>query len=261
MHRPINVFIGYDERQDLAYRVCKLSLERAAHPEDKLRIMPLGHRVLREVGLFNRQWRTIGDGTRIDDLDQRPFSTDFAFTRFLTPHYARFLGLNASEPCVFVDSDFVFNRAIHEILDEVDLNKPVSVVKHNYNPANIVKMDNQVQMTYNKKLWSSFMVFNPSLSNCAPSVEDVNTKDGSFLHQFKWLANDGLIGSLYEGWNFIPDHSEPRVPFHELRAIHYTEGVPLVKPRCKYSAMFTHILSDFLREAARNPEEELSNAR
>lgn len=243
----LNVFIGYDERQDLAYRVCKQSLEDTA--SKPLSIYPLKHRELREIELFKRAWEINGKGLTTDKQDGRPFSTNFAFTRFLVPAYAKYLGTRANDPCIFVDSDFVFLRDIYSILDETSIeDHPVWVVKHDYKSANVIKMDNQSQFNYNKKLWSSFMLFNMKHANCGPSIEDVNTKDGTWLHQFGWLKDED-IGGLHEGWNFIPEHSNKRIKESEIRAIHYTEGVPLMKPGCRYAEVFNNYLRDVLEEA------------
>ena len=249
----INVFIGWDERQTLAYQVCRKSLLQ--HASRPLTIYPLKHRTLRNIGLFTREWSIKKDGNTSDNLDTRPFSTNFAFTRFLVPHYTRYLGAKSGDISIFVDSDFVFMRDVYSILNEVDItSKPLWVVKHDYKSPHVIKMDNQVQTNYNKKLWSSFMVFNMADPLCGPTIKDVNTKDGSWLHSFGWLKDEEMIGSLHEGWNYIPEHSDPRVPEREMRAIHYTEGTPLMKPGCQYAEVFNSVLRDVLTEALNKPE-------
>lgn len=215
-------------------------------------IYPLKHRRLREIGLFNREWSIKSDGYILDNTDGRPFSTDFAFTRFLVPHYAAYLGRNKNSFNVFVDSDFVFTRNVYDLFSEQDLSsKLLWCVKHDYKSPHIIKMDNQIQENYNKKLWSSFMIFHPD--NPGPSLIDVNTMSGSWLHGFEWMRTAD-IGGLHEGWNFIPEHSEPRVWEHEIRAIHYTEGVPLMKPGCKYAEVFNNVLRSVLNKALVEPE-------
>lgn len=198
------------------------------------------------------------NGLVIDALDGRPFSTNFAFTRFLVPAYADYLGILPDEPCVFVDSDFVFTRSIFDLFTEIKYtDKPLWVVKHNYLSPYMVKMDGQHQENYNMKLWSSLMVFNRlAPKEYMPSVKQVNEETGNWLHTFKWLPDDKrnyLLGSLFEGWNFIPNHSDARVMYNHIRAVHYTEGVPLLKPDCKYAELFNDNLSNFLRNASRDP--------
>jgi len=246
----LHVFIGYDDRQDLAAKVCRESiLDTASKP---ISIYYLKHRELRNIGLFNREWRITSKGITEDAEDQRPFSTQFAFTRFLVPHYARYLGVRANDPCIFTDSDFVYIRDLYSLFNEIDIeDKPLWCVHHDYASPNVIKMDNQVQVNYNKKLWSSFMIFNMQNPKCMPSLEEVNTKDGSWLHSFGWLKDED-IGELHEGWNTIPDHTEKRIKEWDIRAIHYTEGSPLMKPECKYSEVFNHYLRSVLEEAAKD---------
>lgn len=254
-NKPVNVFIGFDERQELAYEVCRRSILQASPANSKVRIFPLKHRQLRQIHLFNRVWTVGCDGITRDVLDERPFSTNFAFTRFLVPAYADYWAIPKEEPCIFVDSDFVFTYPIQEVLDEIEYNtKPIHVVKHNYNPANVIKMDHQVQTNYNKKLWSSFMIFNRLFDTMMPTVDYVNTATGTDLHQFKWLKDPDLwLGSIYEGWNFIPNHSEKRISnFFDVRAVHYTEGTPLTTPNCRYAHLFNSHLEEYYLSAARN---------
>lgn len=248
----LNIFIGYDERQDLAYRVCKNSIEQSA--SRPVTIYPLKHRELREIGLLKREWKIQSDGHTVDLGDGRPFSTNFAFSRFLVPAYSKYLGTRGSDVSIFVDSDFVFLRDLYQLLDEVDISeKPVWCVHHDYKPSNAVKMDNQVQVNYNKKLWSSFMVFNMQHPSCGPSIGDVNEKHGSWLHGFEWLKSNDQIGQLHEGWNTIPGHTDKRIKQNDIRAIHFTEGTPLMKPGCQYAEVFNNFLRDVLEEASRNP--------
>lgn len=244
----INVFIGWDEREDLSYRVCVESIRQTA--SRPVTIYPIKHRHMRDIGLLKRPWEITEKGVTQDVLDGRPFSTNFAFSRFLVPLYSKYLGTRVNDVCIFVDCDFVFIRDIYSLLDECNVeDKPIWVVKHDYKSPNIVKMDNQSQSSYNMKLWSSFMVFNMKSPICGPSLEDVNTKaGGAWLHQFGWLKDD-QIGSLNEGWNFIPNHSDSHLKQSEIRAIHYTEGTPLMKPGCRYAEVFNSYLRDVLEEA------------
>ena len=246
----LHVFIGYDDREPLEWQVARKSiLSNASRP---ISVYPLRHRTLRDIGLFKRPWRTDEQGIVHDELDTRPFSTQFAFIRFLVPAYANYLGIDPRDFCVFMDSDFVNMQDMYLLLEEQDLSRfPVWCVKHDYQPANVIKMDSQIQTSYSKKNWSSFMVFNRTSPLCGPTVEAVNTMPGAWLHGFGWLDTPddvAMIGGLHEGWNFLPDHSEPRVPDSEIRNIHYTEASPLMKPLCKYSAPFNQYLRNVLQD-------------
>lgn len=242
-HSHLHVFIGYDEKQDLAWEVCAESLRnKASRP---VSIYKLDHRLLRKLGLFEREWLTKGKtGTYEDIGDGKPFSTQFAHSRFLVPEMCKHLGITSEDVAIFVDSDFVFLSDPYQILEELvpQPEKSVWVVKHAYKPTNAIKMDGQAQTQYSMKLWSSFMVFDlrypPKLTK-----EVVNTATGEWLHSFGWLNGEHEIGALNERWNFIPDHSEDRVLFRQIGAIHWTEGLPCIPgyEYCRYAAIWREV--------------------
>ena len=189
MTGKLKIFIGYDSREDIAWQVCRFSLLR--HTNADIEIYPLKQKTLREVGLYTR-------GT--DNA-----STEFSLTRFLTPYLGAHDGYS-----IFVDCDFLFTTDIMSVLDGVDPGKAVYVVKHDYTPANAVKMDAQAQTSYPRKNWSSFILFNnahPQVKALTPDV--VNTQSPAFLHRFNWIDDDE-----YEKPEGVPS------------AIHYTNGGP-----------------------------------
>jgi hypothetical protein len=125
---------------------------------------------------------------------------------------------------VFVDCDFLFLTDIRDVMKEVDSNKAISVVKHDYRPQETVKMDGCVQYQYPRKNWSSFIVFNcehPAVQSLTPKT--VNSADPGFLHRFLWLQDED-IGSLDKGWNYLEGWYGPE--YDNLRAIHFTRGGP-----------------------------------
>ena len=218
------IFIGYDNREDVAYRVCHASILRNSPGLREDDIIPLRHQELRDAKKFWRTWRVDENGDYWDEVDGRPFSTEFSFTRFLVPTIALQNGLSKG-PVVFIDCDFLFLADIEDMIkDHFDETKAVSVVKHNYTPKSLTKMDGRIQSVYNMKLWSSLMLFNIShpenkkLDSCT-----VNTAYGSHLHQFKWLSSPDLIGDIPAEWNFIGGENDVSAP---PKAIHYTEGGP-----------------------------------
>jgi hypothetical protein len=105
----------------------------------------------------------------------------------------------------------------------------VAVVKHEFTPTSKVKMDGKRQEAYPRKLWSSLIVWNidhPANTNL--SLNDVNHRDGRWLHTFSWLK-DNQINSLSERWNWVPDISPTLDKEYELRdigALHFTQGGP-----------------------------------
>ena len=201
----LRVFVGWDSREDIAYQVCRKSiLKHASIPVD---IQPIKQSELREQGLY---WR------EHDPLS----STEFSFTRFLTPHLAGYDGW-----ALFCDCDFLFRGDIAAITDYMDGAKACFVVQHDYRPTEAVKMDNKAQHLYPRKNWSSFMFINcshPQVKALTPEV--VNRESGMYLHRFQWLTDD-VIGSLPVAWNYLEGwyfrHDCPN-PI----AVHFTRGGP-----------------------------------
>ena len=198
-------FIGYDSREDIAYRVCKQSLLK--HASIDLNIIALKLYELIAKGFYKRP---------IDPLA----STEFTYSRFLIPSLMNFKGW-----AVFCDCDFLFMEDVSKLFSNLSEDKAVYCVQHDYKPKEKHKMDGQQQTIYPRKNWSSFIVFNCSHpSNKALDVELVNKETGSFLHQFKWLKDDE-IGSLDERWNWLEgwtSHHNKNNPY----AVHYTRGGP-----------------------------------
>lgn len=226
----LTIFIGHDSKQPDAFDVCRRSIKDNG---GAIPVYKLSHKDLREKGLFRREWQVDGvTGNSLDINDGKFFSTEFAHSRFLVAAYAKYLGINIKESpyALFVDSDFVFLRNPEEVIEDAKRengseDKPLYVVKHDYKGKGAWKMDKQSQTSYPMKLWSSLMLLDLRNPKCGPTAEDVNTKPGSWLHQFEWLRKDE-IGQLPEVWNYIPEHSGRRIKPHLAKAIHYTEGTP-----------------------------------
>ena len=199
----IKVFVGYDSREDIAWQVCRQSLER--HASREIAIHPIRQPTVRELGLYTRS----ADAA----------STEFSLTRFLTPYLAGSEGY-----ALFVDCDFLFTRDLYTILDDLQPGKAVHVVKHDYAPSNAMKMDAQTQTTYPRKNWSSFMLFDcshPDVRALTPDV--VNCATPQHLHRFAW-TDDASVGELPRAWNFLVGEFVP--PEVVPAAIHYTNGGP-----------------------------------
>mgnify|MGYP003625399327 FL=1 len=225
------IFIGYDTREDVAYKVCRSTLLRKSPSLKPENVRPLKHQELRDSKLFYRGWRIDSLGQYWDEGDHRPFSTEFSFTRFLVPQLARNCGVTEG-PVIFVDCDFLFLDDIKKI--KFDKTKAVQVVKFEYNPKNTRKMDNKIQTTYSMKLWSSLMIFNMGHpDNQRLDTPMANTSSGRFLHGFGWLDSPENIGDIPPEWNFIPDFTKGVEP----SAVHFTEGGPWFKAykNCAYS--------------------------
>ena len=203
---PLRIFVGWDSREDIAFKVCEASLLR--HTSIPLDIKPIKQNELREQGIY---WR------ENDPLS----STEFTFTRFLTPHLAGYKGW-----ALFMDCDFLWRGDIACITDYIDNQKAVLVVKHNYNPPEKTKMDGAVQTQYPRKNWSSLMLINCEheqvRNNLTP--ETVNITTGLYLHRLQWVGNK-FIGELptffnyLEGWNNSYECPNPL-------GVHFTRGGP-----------------------------------
>ena len=204
----LNFFIGYDSKEDIAYRVCKHSLNK--HSSIKLNINSLKIEELIAKNIYHRG---------IDPLA----STEFTYTRFLIPILMGFKGW-----AIFCDCDFIFFKDPALILEGLDQNKAIYCVQHDYTPKERHKMDGKQQTIYPRKNWSSLVIFNCNHpSNSKLNIETVNSESGSFLHQFKWLK-DNEIGSLDERWNWLEgwtSNHNTSSPF----AVHYTRGGPWFK--------------------------------
>ena len=201
----INFFIGYDSKEDIAYRVCKYSLLKRT--TSNIKVISLKLDELISKNLYTRA---------IDPLA----STQFTYSRFLVPKIMEYKGW-----AVFCDCDFIFLDDVAELFKELDEKKAVYCVQHDYTPKEKHKMDGQKQTIYPRKNWSSFIVFNCSHPSTKKlTVDRVNEESGAYLHQFKW-CKDEEIGSLDERWNWLEgwtsNHNSDK-PF----AVHFTRGGP-----------------------------------
>jgi len=202
---PFRVYIGWDSREPIAYDVAESSLKRRA--SIPVAVMPIKLDDLRAKGLYTRP---------VDPLA----STEFTYSRFLTPALAGFKGW-----ALFCDSDFLWLGDIAGLAAYAKGDKAVYCVHHDYTPKETTKMDGVVQTAYPRKNWSSLMLFNcehPSVRKLTPEV--VNRESGAYLHRMQWAA-DSEIGELpvtwnwLEGWNEKPAKGTPNV-------VHYTRGGP-----------------------------------
>ena len=201
----LSCFIGYDSKEDIAYRVCKYSLNKRSSLKTNIISLKLDELVAK-----NYYYRSI------DPLA----STQFTYSRFLVPALMNFKGW-----ALFCDCDFIFLSDVADLIKNVDESKAVYCVQHDYTPKEKHKMDGKKQTIYPRKNWSSFILFNCSHpSNKELTIDLVNQETGAFLHQFKWLK-DQEIGSLDERWNWLEgwtsNHNNNQ-PF----AVHFTRGGP-----------------------------------
>ena len=207
----INVFIGYDPREAIAFSVLSCSIQaRASEP---VSISPL---MLSQLnGILTRERHPLQ-------------STDFSFSRFLTPYLSGYAGWS-----VFMDCDMLVLDDIASLHALRDDRYAVMVVKHDHVPKETKKFLGEPQSKYEKKNWSSVMLFNNAKCR-ALTPEYVNKASGLELHQFKWLAGDEVIGALPDRWNHLVGYNPPR---KDAALVHYTLGGPYFDDfrNCEYS--------------------------
>jgi len=199
----LNVFIGYDPRETVAfYTLAHSILRRSSVP---VSITPLMQSQLKNV--YKRQRGPTE-------------STEFSLTRFLVPYLSGFHGWS-----IFMDCDMLCRSDIAELAAEIKRQpeKAVLVCKHDYVPRTERKFLNQVQTKYSRKNWSSLMVLNNE--RCRALVpEYVNTATGLDLHRFAWI-DDEEIGGLPVEWNWLVGE-EPYPHNQQTKIVHFTLGGP-----------------------------------
>ena len=198
----IRVFIGFDPVETVSYHVLSHSIQaRASEP---VAITPL---MLSQLsGVMTRERHELQ-------------STDFSFSRFLAPYLCDFQGWS-----LFMDCDMLVLDDISKLWVLRDDAYAVQVVKHHHVPKEDTKFLGQAQSKYEKKNWSSVMLFNNAKCR-ALTPEFVNSATGLELHRFQWLGDDGLIGEIPHRWNHLVGYDET-VPVAEVSNLHYTIGGP-----------------------------------
>ena len=207
----IKLFIGYDPRETVAYYVMSYSIiTRASQP----------------VSITSLSLKNLGP---LMTRERNPLqSTDFSFSRFLTPYLCDYAGWS-----IFMDCDMLVLDDIAKLWELRDDRYAVQVVKHHHQPNESIKFLNAPQTPYEKKNWSSVILFNNAKCN-ALTPEYINTASGLELHQFKWLGNDDLIGEIPHRWNHLVDYDPPSA---DVSNAHYTLGGPYFNEfaNCEYS--------------------------
>ncbi|MEM7540222.1 MAG: glycosyltransferase [Pseudomonadota bacterium] len=207
----LRIFIGFDPRETVAYHAMVQSiLENTSVP---VALTPLA---LAHLG---------GALERVRDPLQ---STDFAFSRFLVPSLCGFEGW-----ALFMDCDMIVLEDLAALFELCDDNYAVQVVKHDHRPPETKKFLAQKQTRYQKKNWSSVMLFNNAKCRALSSAY-VNSATGLDLHQFKWLENETEIGALPARWNHLVGYSDA---IEDPAVLHFTTGGPWYDDyrNCDYS--------------------------
>ena len=219
----INVFIGYDSKEKIAHHILSESILR--HSTKPVAITPIYLPNIKDD--FVRERNNLS-------------STEFSFSRFIIPHLMNYQGW-----ALFMDCDMLMMADIAELWRLRDDKYAVQVCKHDYTPKDETKFLGQVQTKYIKKNWSSFMLMN--CKKCTTlTPEYVNKASGLELHQFKWLENEELIGSLPLEWNWLVGE----YPYKkEVKSVHYTDGGPYFEDynNCDYSSEWYNVYTSTVK--------------
>ena len=99
------------------------------------------------------------------DRERNPLqSTEFSFTRFLVPYLSDYTGWS-----LFCDCDMLMLDDIAKLWALRDDRYAVQVVKHDHKPRESIKFLKQPQSKYEKKNWSSVILFNNTAKCRAPT--------------------------------------------------------------------------------------------
>jgi hypothetical protein len=200
----LTIFVGYDPSESVAaYTLMHSITYYASRP---VSIVPLNIRNLRLI--FERP----------RDPKQ---SNEFSFTRFLVPFLMGYDGW-----AIFMDCDMLLREDIYNVFMEIENqeNKALYVVKHDYVSKVSQKYLQNIQYSYPRKNWSSFVLWNcKHYSNRRVTNDWVMCASGLELHRFSWLKDDE-IGELNKRWNWLVGEFEH--PPKDVANVHWTLGGP-----------------------------------
>ena len=195
----INIFIGYDHREAVAYHVCANSIIR--HSSKPIALTPLALQNMQDY----EEKHTDG-------------SNQFIYSRFLVPHLMEY-----KDWAIFMDGDMLLRDDINELWEMRDETKAVQVVKHNYKTKLNEKYLGAKNEDYPRKNWSSVILWNCGHpANAVVTPEFIQNATGAQVHRFTWLT-DNLIGELPIEWNWLPDELGAN---QQAKLLHYTLGTP-----------------------------------
>jgi len=202
MSEKINIVVGFDQREAIAYHTFTQSIiEKSSIP---VFFTPLAVNTLKDYKETHKDR-----------------SNDFIYSRFLTPYLNNFTGW-----AIFADGDMVCQSDIKELWDLRDESKALLVVKHNYQTKKSIKYLGNINENYPRKNWSSLILWNcahPKHRMLTP--EFIANQSGKFLHRFSWLE-DHDIGELPVEWNWLAVEYPVNT---KAKIIHYTLGTPCFK--------------------------------
>jgi len=183
----LRVFLGVDPRQPLAYTVLQNSIIRRASKPVSITPLILDQLPIKRKGL-----------------------TEFTFSRYLPPHLCDY----DNDYSVFLDADMLVLCDIYELLDPIEEDRSVHVVK-------------------NKQLrfeWPSLMVFQNDL--CSKLTPEWIDDPSSAPQSFSWATYG--VGELPAELNHCVGYDQPRT---DAKIVHFTQGIPCFEETkdCEYA--------------------------
>jgi len=202
--KTYTIWMGYDPREDLAYRVAKHSILSRTDPRE-VHVIPLSLENEAVKAVLTRPIER-KDGKMWCPISKAPMATEFAISRFCVPF------LQDHGWGLFIDSDVICLGDMRELFALANPSYSVMCVKHQQEvKEGETKMDGQLQTFYARKNWSSLCLYNCDRHCCGNSkltLKALNTWPGRDLHAFKWL-HDYEIGELPKKWNHLVGVNEP----------------------------------------------------
>lgn len=201
MSKALDVFIGYDPREAVAYHVCANSIIR--NSSVPVNIHPIALSNMRDY-----------------QEEHTDASNQFIYSRFLVPHLMDNQGM-----ALFIDGDMILRDGVDiaELFALADYTKAVQVVKHDYQTKAKTKYLGAPNESYPRKQWSAVTLWNcGSAINNKLTPEFVQKATGAELHRFTWIPDD-RIGELPIEWNWLVDEFGDNP---EAKLLHWTLGTP-----------------------------------
>ena len=196
------IFIGYDSKEPECYHVLSHSIMK--HAKSPVSIAPLKLELL-------PLWR------ERNEME----STEFSFSRFLVPFLSDYEGWS-----LFMDCDMLVTQDITKLFQQASERFSMLCVQHKPYKVTEEKFLGQHNTDYQRKNWSSVMLFNNKQCQFL-TPRTVNNSTGLDLHRFRWLE-DYMIGNLDHQWNHLvgEQYWMTKNGHHPPANIHWTLGGP-----------------------------------
>ena len=223
-----HIFVGWDPGENMAHVIACQSIRYNAVRAPQIRRLALAELQARMMYTRPIEKHAAPDGgpaMLYDPISQAPMSTEHAIARFFVPWYQQYKGW-----ALFVDGDIMCRHDIGDLFALADPKYAVMVVKHPPILDTSPKKGGMVQLPYERKNWSSVMLFNCAhMANRQLGDIVLNSFPGRDLHRFCWLK-DEEIGELPPTWNHLVNVSAPVPDPQGPALVHFTLGIPTIVP-------------------------------